>query len=108
MSSKTVSAPEKKAAAKPAEPQAASKVTKLLIKIDCGYGNKLTIRGEGAGLTWSKGLTLKNISANEWLYETSAQFNKCEFKILLNDEIYEAGPNRVLVCGTTSSYTPKF
>mgnify|MGYP000025161561 CR=1 FL=1 len=102
MSSKVLSSSEQKQA------PAMSKTTRLTIKINCGYGNSLTIRGEGAGLSWAKGITLKNIKADEWLFETDAKFAKCEFKILLNDEIYEAGPNRILVSGTSSHYTPKF
>lgn len=82
--------------------------TKLTIRLDCGFSNFLSIRGEGAGLSWKKGLPLKNMSADEWVFETEVPFHKCEFKVLLNDEIYEAGPNRVLVSGTHSHYTPKF
>ena len=82
--------------------------TKLTIRLDCGFHNFLAIRGEGAGLNWKKGLALKNIAPNEWVFETAAPFHKCEFKVLLNDEIYEAGPNRVLVSGTHSHYTPHF
>lgn len=94
---------------KPASIAAPKKnTTKLSIRLDCGFLNFLSIRGEGAGLNWKKGIALKNISANEWVFETDAPFHKCEFKVLLNDEIYEVGPNRVLVCGTHSHYTPKF
>lgn len=82
--------------------------TKLTIRLDCGFANFLSIRGEGAGLNWKKGVVLKNIDTAEWVFETDTDFHKCEFKVLLNDEIYEIGPNRVLVCGTHSHYTPKF
>jgi hypothetical protein len=82
--------------------------TKLTIRLDCGFSNFLSIRGEGAGLNWKKGITLKNKAPDEWVFETSVPFHKCEFKVLLNDEIYEAGPNRVLVSGTHSHYTPYF
>ncbi len=82
--------------------------TRLTIHYDCGFPNHLAIRGAGANLSWKKGLRLKNIKADEWVFETDEDFHKCEFKILLNDEIYESGQNRVLVCGTSSYYTPKF
>lgn len=103
--------PKEKAPAKTrrtAEKEPSSPKTKLSIKYDCGYPNNLTIRGEGGNLSWDKGIKLKNIKPNEWVFETEAQFTKCQFKILINDEIYETGSNRVLVQGTQSSYTPKF
>lgn len=91
------------------EPAAATAAsTKLSVKFDCGYPNKLTIRGEGGNLSWDKGIPLKNIKPDEWVYETTTPFTKCHFKILVNDEIYETGNNRILVQGTNSTYTPKF
>lgn len=92
---------------KPKRDEATGK-TKLSVKYDCGYPNKLTIRGEGANLCWEKGIPLKNVKPDEWVFETDAPFGKCHFKILVNDEIYEAGTNRTLVQGTNSTYTPKF
>ncbi|MFV0341168.1 MAG: hypothetical protein ACK5MA_11185 [Parachlamydiaceae bacterium] len=95
--------PAKNESAASSEPK-----TKLSIKYDCGYPNTLTIRGEGGNLSWDKGIPLKNIKSNEWVFETDTVFNKCQFKILINDEIYETGANRIMVHGTQSHYTPKF
>jgi hypothetical protein len=63
------------------------KKTRLLIKFDCGFNNWITIRGEGAGLSWQTGTALKNISPDEWVFETDVPFANCEFKVLINDEI---------------------
>jgi hypothetical protein len=83
--------------------------TKLTIKYDCGFPNILTIRGSGLPhLSWEKGIPLKNIKADEWVFETDAPFNKIEYKILINDKVYENGPNRTLAAGINSNYTPNF
>jgi hypothetical protein len=92
----------------PSVPTTKCAKTRLTIRFDCGFPNRVTIRGSGCNLSWKKGIPLKNIKADEWLFETDEDFQKCEFKVLLNDEIYETGQNRILVCGTSSHYTPKF
>lgn len=85
-----------------------SSTAKITIKYDAGFGNMLTIRGQGADLSWQKGVELKNIKANEWVWETDATFTKCEFKILINDSQYETGPDHVLTYGSHLNYTPHF
>lgn len=83
--------------------------TIITIKYDVGFGNHITIRGHGiAGLSWDKGLPLKNISANEWVFETNATFIQAEIKVLINDRQFEIGPNHALRCGACLRYTPKF
>jgi hypothetical protein len=85
-----------------------TKKTKITVKYDSGFSNYLTIRGEGAHLTWEKGQLLKNIKNDEWVWETEATFQKCQFKVLINDRQYELGPNRELQAGLTLQYTPSF
>jgi len=82
--------------------------TRITIKYDVGFGNSVTIRGEGANLNWHKGTPLVNSKRDEWVFETDASFNKCEFKVLLNDRIYEQGSNHQLHQGATIQYTPRF
>lgn len=81
---------------------------KVTIKYDVGFGNTLFIRGHGANLSWDKGIQLKNVKQNEWEWETTATFTKCEFKILINDTHYETGPDHVLTFGSSVQYTPHF
>ncbi|QLH35358.1 MAG: hypothetical protein HWD61_03700 [Parachlamydiaceae bacterium] len=50
----------------------------------------------------------KNVKADEWVWETNLSFNKCEFKVLINDRQYELGENHKLQCGTSFEYTPHF
>jgi hypothetical protein len=82
--------------------------TKITIKYDAGYPNQLYIRGKGANLSWEKGQPLRNVKADEWVWETDAPFSSCEFKVLMNDKIYEKGENHPLTSGATVIYTPQF
>lgn len=83
--------------------------TKITVKFDCGFNNFLSIRGEGIPkLSWEKGTPLKNIKADEWVFETDQPFPKGEFKILINDNIYESGPNHSITSGKSIQFTPYF
>jgi hypothetical protein len=81
---------------------------RVTIKYDIGYPNQLYIRGKGANLNWGKGQPLKNIKADEWIWETDFLSSPCEFKVLINDHIYEQGDNHLLSAGSTLVYTPYF
>ncbi len=82
--------------------------TKITIKFDAGFSNELFIRGKGADLKWEKGLKLVNVKPDEWIWETNTKFTQCEFKILLNDKVYENGENHHLNEGACVQYTPNF
>jgi hypothetical protein len=82
--------------------------TRITVKVDVGFGNQLFIRGKGAHLTWEKGLPLINIKADEWTWETEEVLSQCEFKVLLNDQIYEKGENHLINSGAAVTVTPYF
>lgn len=82
--------------------------TRITVKYDVGYPNQLYIRGKGANLSWDKGQPLKNVKPDEWIWETDAHFTNCEFKILINDRVYENGDNHHLNTGSNLLYTPRF
>jgi hypothetical protein len=82
--------------------------TRITVKYDVGYSNQLYIRGKGANLSWDKGHPLKNAKADEWVWETDVPFTHCEFKVLINDRVYENGDNHHLNAGSTLLYTPHF
>lgn len=84
------------------------KKTQITIKYDVGFPNQLTIRGNGANLSWDRGQPLKNIKRDEWVWETDVPFTHCEFKVLVNDRHYETGDNHHLTHGTSIVYTPHF
>jgi hypothetical protein len=82
--------------------------TKITVKCDIGFKNTLYIRGKGANLSWDKGIPMKNIKADEWVWETESSFPNGEFKVLINDQQYESGQNHPLKPGTTMQYAPHF
>jgi len=86
----------------------AKMMTRIQVKCDAGFGNTLNIRGQGADLSWGKGIPLKNIKNDEWLFETDKTFLEIEFKILLNDLSYETGQNHLIRHGNYLQYHPKF
>ncbi len=85
-----------------------SSKTTIKVKFDVGFSNALYIRGEGKGLSWDHGILLKNTKADEWTWENNEAFGSYEFKILINDRIYENGKNHQLKAGESFSYTPNF
>ena len=83
--------------------------TKIVVSCDCGFSNALFIRGQGVpGLNWDHGIQMKCTKADEWVWETDKPFKQAEFKILLNDQEFEAGENHNLSCGKSCSIKPKF
>jgi hypothetical protein len=85
--------------------------TKIVVKCNCGFTNKLFIRGEGVqGLSWDKGTLMKCTKPDEWEWETSKPFNHAEVKIVLNDDNakWEQGPNHAIDPGNQITFSPKF
>ncbi len=82
--------------------------TRITIRYDVGFGNLIYLRGKGANLSWERGVQLRNVKSDEWVWETETAFTSCEFKVLINDKIYELGDNHTLNCGTSIHYSPKF
>jgi len=106
-------APAKKAAApkaKPAKKAAAKKVeaTNIIARVDVGFGNSLYVRGEGAGLSWEKGVAMDNVSPYEWSFKSTKAKGEVVFKFLINDEIWGEGENLVVAAGSTSISSPTF
>ena len=85
-----------------------SSKTQITIKHDAGFPNQLFIRGSGANLSWDKGELLKNTKSDEWIWEIDSPFTNCEFKILVNDQIYENGDNHRINSGETVEIKPCF
>ena len=111
-------APAKKAAKKKAVKKAApvkaaapaKKVekTSIIARVDVGFGNSLYVRGEGAGLSWEKGIQLDNISPYEWSFVSTQAKGDVTFKFLINDEIWADGEDGTVAAGETSISSPVF
>lgn len=83
--------------------------TRIAIHFDVGFSNSLYIRGKGApGLSWDRGVQLKNVKSDLWVWESDVPFTTAEFKVLINDRNYEEGENRTLKYGAQLDYTPHF
>jgi hypothetical protein len=61
--------------------------TRLVVTAYIGIGNRLTIRGEGPGLSWEKGVPLSFVSIGKWRWETNDATAPVRFKLYKNDEI---------------------
>ena len=111
----TKEAPAKKAATKkkatsavkrtPAKQTAAQ--TRIIARVDVGFGNALYVRGEGAGLSWNKGTALANVTPYEWTLSCSNK-GTVIFKFLINDELWAEGENITLQAGRKSISSPTF
>jgi hypothetical protein len=83
--------------------------TRIVAHYDCGFPNNLFIRGEGiSSLSWDKGSVMKNVAPNEWVWESDRPFSTAHFKILINDNHFEAGEDHTLAFGQEIDFSPLF
>ena len=61
--------------------------TRVLVTAYIGIGNRVFIRGEGAGLSWEKGVPLQFVSIGKWRWENSEASGPVRFKLYKNDEV---------------------
>lgn len=80
----------------------------LTAVIDVGFGNALYIRGEGAGLSWDKGVALTNVNSDTWTITFPETAQPIVFKLLVNDLMWSIGEDYVLAPGATVSVSPAF
>jgi len=100
----------KAATSTPRSIQATAATTTIEAFIDVGFGNRLTLRGEGAaGLSWERGLTMNCLGSAEWVITLEGSADApLAFKFLLNDEHWSVGENYILAPGKTGAFTPEF
>ena len=112
-------AAEKKADVKPATKRAVAKkaavkktqskkITRIIAKVNVGWGNSLFIRGVGAELNWEKGVAMQCVSDDEWLWEQYVPKGDITFKLLVNDSQWSAGENFVVSAGDSIICKPEF
>lgn len=82
--------------------------TTISAKIDVGFGNALFVRGEGAGLSWDKGLQMECVQSDLWRIVLAESARAYTFKFLINDTTWSAGPDFTAACGTSVTLTPEF
>lgn len=115
---KTVKAPKAKPTKAPAAKNAPTKqktaattaasVTTISAKIDIGFGNHLTLRGEGPGLSWDQGLTMDCTNNTLWSAVLKGATAPVVFKFLVNDISWSIGKDYVVEPGQSVTVTPTF
>lgn len=61
--------------------------TRLIVTAYIGIGNKLFIRGKGAGLSWDRGVPLQFISIGKWRWESAEASGPVVAKLYKNDQV---------------------
>lgn len=107
-------APAKKTPASATKPAAKKKVaaeppaTFISAQIDIGFGNQLTLRGTGPGLSWDKGVPMENVGHNLWTASIKGATAPVTFKVLVNDLSWSAGSDYVVEPGQNITVYPTF
>jgi hypothetical protein len=83
-------------------------VTTITARINVGFGNALYLRGDGAGLSWNRGVQMTCMSANEWLITIPESARPVLFKFLINDLTWSSGPDYSVIPGTSTVLSPTF
>ncbi len=99
-----------KATAKPdVKPVAPAQIrTTITATIDIGFGNALYLRGEGAGLSWDRGLLMNCVSDDCWSLELSESARPIIYKFLVNDLTWSAGEDYTVGAGRSVKVVPTF
>lgn len=111
---KKAAAPAKKAAApkKPAAPKAKVKSsavsTTIVAAVDVGFGNTLTLRGSGPGLSWDVGLPLNCAADDRWTITLPETSHPIICKFLLNDLVWSVGADYTILPGSSVVLSPTF
>ncbi len=82
--------------------------TQIVAQVDIGFGNQLFVRGEGAGLSWEKGLPMANVAADRWQVTLQAATAPIVFKFLINDVTWSVGDDHMAAPGSTVTLVPLF
>jgi predicted house-cleaning noncanonical NTP pyrophosphatase (MazG superfamily) len=61
--------------------------TRINVTAYIGIGNRLFVRGEGADLSWDRGVALKFVSIGKWRWESATAASPLKFKLYKNDQI---------------------
>ncbi len=87
--------------------RSSAKPVTIEAKIDVGFGNTLYLRGEGVGLSWTKGVPLTCVDGTTWQWSSDAS-EQVKFKLLLNDQVWSQGEDLVATPGQKVEIAPAF
>jgi len=81
-------------------------VTEIRIKAKVPSGHALFVRGEGANLSWTKGIELKKVEEGVYALYLEGNKDKLVYKVLLDDTQWESGENHVVEPGKAQEVNP--
>ncbi len=82
--------------------------TKIIARVDVGYGNALYLRGDGPGLNWDQGVAMECVAGDHWEFTLGESARPISFKVLINDQIWSSGPDCIVASGSTTTIAPEF
>ncbi len=82
--------------------------TTIVAAIDVGFGNSLTIRGEGPGLSWEVGAPLDCSADDRWTITLPETTHPIICKFLINDITWSAGEDYTVLPGSSVVLSPTF
>ena len=100
--------PKKAPASKKLETTVKPLLTVISVNVDVGFGNMLTIRGEGPGLSWDTGVVLDCVADDCWSITLPETTKPVIYKVLVNDISWSAGPDYVAEPGSNNIIKPTF
>jgi predicted alpha/beta superfamily hydrolase len=80
----------------------------IRVHYDTGWGNRITVRGNKAPLSWTAGVNATWTTGNVWTYSWSDTVGDVELKPLINDTQWSVGANYKVKAGTTVDIYPFF
>jgi predicted alpha/beta superfamily hydrolase len=87
---------------------AAADATTIRMHYDTGFGNRITVRGSVAPLSWTAGTDATWTTGNVWVYSWADSVGDVDLKPLINDTRWSIGANYHVRAGTTTDIYPFF
>ena len=87
---------------------AGKSVTIITAKVDVGFGNSLSVRGEGQGLSWDLGQPMTCTDGSTWVWSGRAASEPVKFKLLINDQLWCRGQDLEVAAGRQIVVVPAF
>lgn len=82
--------------------------TTIVAAVDVGFGNSLTLRGEGPGLSWEIGVPLECSADDRWSITLPETTHPIICKFLINDLVWSAGEDYTVLPGSSVVLSPTF
>ena len=76
--------------------------------VDVGFGNHLTIRGQGQGLSWDHGQPMTCLDGATWVWSGQPGTDRVKFKVLINDQRWCRGEDIEVAAGAKIDVVPAF